>query len=157
MKSYLKKAPEDIRRISANSKFDTLVKDSNKANKRMAGMNRAMKKVYEDKPSEREVGTDSLVKKYKKDTPGQDTKLNETFNMAWTAGIGVTLSAEECGIRMKPAFEYHPSVEEEVRSADVEGVIVRTADGKTVVRKQKRNKKIIGSGNVNDGKPDDTL
>lgn len=42
-------------------------------------------------------------------------------------------------------------VEEEVRSADTKGVIVRTADGKTVIRKQKVNRKIIGSGNVHDG------
>ena len=61
---------------------------------------------------------------------------------------------------MKPAFELHPDVVdamEEVRSADVEGVVVRTADGKTVIRKQKRNKKIIGTGNLTDGKPDDTV
>ncbi len=118
-------------------------------------------KINEDSPSQREIGTNTLVKKYKKETPGQEkSDLNETFNMAWTAGIGVTLSAEECGIKMKPAFELHPDVVdamEEVRSSDVEGVIVRTADGKTIVRRQKRNKKIIGSGNVNDGKPDDTL
>lgn len=117
--------------------------------------------IDEDTPSQREIGTTSLAKKYKKDTPGQEkADMNETFNMAWTAGIGVTLSAEECGIKMKPAFELHPDVVdamEEVRSADVEGVIVRTADGKTIVRKQKRNKKIIGTGNLTDGKPNDTL
>ena len=117
--------------------------------------------VSEDTAADREIGTDKLTKKYKKDTPGQEkADLNETFNMAWTAGIGVTLSAEECGIRMKPAFELHPDVVdamEEVRSADVEGVVVRTASGKTVVRKQKRNRKIIGTGNLTDGKPDDTL
>jgi hypothetical protein len=114
----------------------------------------------EDTASDREIGTNSLAKKYKKDTPCQKSNLDENFNMAWTAGIGVTLSAEECGIRMKPAFELHPDVVdamEEVRSSDVEGVIVRTADGKTVVRKQKRNKKIIGTGNLTDGKPDDTV
>ena len=117
--------------------------------------------INEDTPSQREIGTKSLIKKYQNETPGQEnTYLNETFNMAWTAGIGVTLSAEDCGIKIKPAFELHPDVidaMEEVRSADIEGVIVRTADGKTIVRKQKRNKKIIGSGNVNDGKPDDTV
>jgi hypothetical protein len=117
--------------------------------------------ISEDTADKREIGTDSLTKKYKKDTPGQDnSSLNETFNMAWTAGIGVTLSAEECGIKMKPAFELHPDVVdamEEVRSADVEGVVVRTGDGKTIVRKQKRNKKIIGTGNLTDGKPDDTV
>ena len=117
--------------------------------------------ISEDTADKREVGTDSLTKKYKKDTPGQEKSgLNETFNMAWTAGIGVTLSAEACGIRMKPAFELHPDVidaMEEVRSADIEGVVVRTADGKTLVRKQKRNRKIIGTGNLTDGKPDDTV
>lgn len=117
--------------------------------------------ISEDTAAEREIGTTSLTKKYKKDTPGQEkADLNETFNMAWTAGIGVTLSAEECGIRMKPAFELHPDVVdamEEVRSADVKGVVVRTPSGKTVVRKQKANRKIIGTGNLTDGKPDDTL
>ncbi len=115
----------------------------------------------EDTAANREIGTTSLAKKYKKDTPGQEkSDLNETFNMAWTAGIGVTLSAEECGIKMKPAFELHPDVVdamEEVRSADVKGTIVRTASGKTVVRKQKANRKIIGTGNLTDGKPDDTV
>jgi hypothetical protein len=116
--------------------------------------------ISEDTAANREIGTNSLAKKYKKDTPGQKSNLDENFNMAWTAGIGVTLSAEECGIRMKPAFELHPDVVdamEEVRSSDVEGVIVRTADGKTVVRKQKTNKKIIGTGNLTNGKPDDTV
>jgi hypothetical protein len=120
----------------------------------------------EDTAADREIGTDSLVKKYKKDTPGQKSNLDESFNMAWTSGIGVTLSAADCGIQIKGGFALHPDVieqmqsdafDEEVRSADVEGVIVRTADGKTIVRKQKRNRKIIGTGNLTDGKPDDTI
>lgn len=85
----------------------------------------------EDTAADREVGTKSLVKKYQKETPGQEkADINEIFNAVFA---------------------------EEVRSADIEGVIVRTADGKTIVRKQKRNKKIIGTGNLTDGKPDDTL
>ena len=122
--------------------------------------------VSEDTAADREIGTDALVKKYKKDTPGQKSNLDESFNMAWTSGIGVTLSAADCGIQIKGGFSLHPDVieqmqsdafDEEVRSADVEGVIVRTADGKTIVRKQKRNRKIIGTGNLTDGKPDDTI
>lgn len=77
------------------------------------------------------AGTDSLVKAYKADTPFSedlDKAFNATFN-----------------------------VKEEARSADVKGVIVRTADGKTIVRKQKVNRKIIGTGNLTDGKPDDTV
>jgi hypothetical protein len=120
----------------------------------------------EDTAADREIGTDALVKKYKKDTPGQKSNLDESFNMAWTSGIGVTLSAADCGIQIKGGFALHPDVieqmqsdafDEEVRSADIEGVIVRTADGKTIVRKQKRNRKIIGTGNLTDGKPDDTI
>jgi hypothetical protein len=67
-------------------------------------------------------------------------------------------------MKVKGGFALHPSVieqmnemEEEVRSADIEGVVVRTATGKTIVRKQKVNRKIIGTGNLTDGKPDDTV
>lgn len=118
-------------------------------------------------PKKRLQGTDSLVKAYKKDTPGQS--LDESFNIAFASGVGVTLTAADLGMRAQGAFALHPSVieemerraaeevEEEVRSADVKGVVVRTATGKTVVRKQKVDRKIIGSGNLTDGKPDDTL
>lgn len=121
-------------------------------------------------PKKRLVGTDSLVKAYKKDTPGQTNKsLNESFNIAYASGVGVTLTAADLGMKTQGGFALHPSVieemerraaeevEEEVRSADVKGVVVRTAAGKTVVRKQKANRKIIGTGNLTDGKPDDTL
>ena len=121
-------------------------------------------------PKKRLVGTDSLVKAYKKDTPGQANKsLNESFNIAYASGVGVTLTAADLGMKTQGGFALHPSVieemerraaeevEEEVRSADVKGVVVRTAAGKTVVRKQKANRKIIGTGNLTDGKPDDTL
>jgi hypothetical protein len=53
--------------------------------------------------------------------------------------------------------EVGDDMEEEVRSADTKGVVVRTASGKTVIRKQKVNHKIIGTGNLTDGKPDDTV
>lgn len=118
-------------------------------------------------PKKRLQGTDSLVKAYKKDTPGQVSEsLNESFNIAFASGVGVTLTAADLGMRAQGGFAYHPSViqqmheqevEEEVRSADVRGVVVKTATGKTVVRKQKVDRKIIGSGNLTDGKPDDTL
>jgi hypothetical protein len=55
------------------------------------------------------------------------------------------------------AFNATFNVKEEARSADVKGVVVKTASGKTVVRKQKVNHKIIGTGNLTDGKPDDTV
>lgn len=117
--------------------------------------------ITEDTAAQREIGTKSLVKKYQKDTPGQEkADINESFKIEFSAGIGVGLTANECGIFIKPGFELHPDVidaMEEVRSSDVEGVIVRTADGKTIVRKQKRNKKIIGTGNLTDGNPNDTL
>ncbi len=114
-------------------------------------------------PKKRLIGTDSLVKAYKKDTPFSES-LDESFNIAFAAGIGVTLTAADLGMKAQSGFAYHPSVieemdevEEEVRSADYKGVIVRTASGKTVVRKQKVDRKIIGSGNLTDGQPDDTV
>lgn len=54
------------------------------------------------------VATDSLVKAYKKDTPGQG--LNESFNIAYAAGIGQTYTAADLGIKMQGAFAYHPSI-----------------------------------------------
>ena len=109
----------------------------------------------------------------------EETDLNENFNIQFASGVGVTLTAGDLGMKVKGGFELHPSVvqeqetvhdkcgtpeccgecgvEEEVRSADVEGVVVRTASGKTIIRKQKVNHKIIGTGNLTDGKPDDTV
>jgi hypothetical protein len=91
--------------------------------------------------SKRLIGTSSLVKAYKKDTPGEGKKLNDAFSNAFETSRD---SVER-------------EVEEEVRSADTKGVVVRTAAGKTIVRKQKVNRKIIGSGNLTDGVPDDTV
>jgi hypothetical protein len=115
-------------------------------------------------PKKREIGTDSLVKAYKADTPYANESINESFNIAFASGVGVTLTAADLGMRAQGGFALHPSVveqmdemEEEARSADVKGVVVRTASGKTVVRKQKVNHKIIGTGNLTDGKPDDTV
>lgn len=127
--------------------------------------------ITEDTAADREIGTDKLVKKYKKDTPGQS--LDESFNMAWTSGIGVTLSAADCGIKIKGGFELHPDVvdymddiEEEVRSADVKGEIVAghketrvdPKTGKQIVvnipahvARGKMRRKIIGSGDVHNG------
>jgi hypothetical protein len=115
-------------------------------------------------PKKREIGTDSLVKAYKADTPYANESINESFNIAFASGVGVTLTAADLGMRAQGGFALHPSVveqmdemEEEVRSADTKGVVVKTATGKTVVRKQKVNHKIIGTGNLTDGKPDDTV
>ena len=115
-------------------------------------------------PKKREIGTDSLVKAYKADTPYANESINESFNIAFASGVGVTLTAADLGMKAQSGLALHPSVveqmdemEEEVRSADTKGVVVRTASGKTVIRKQKVNHKIIGTGNLTDGKPDDTV
>jgi lambda repressor-like predicted transcriptional regulator len=103
----------------------------------------AKKKAYqhagisEDTAADREIGTDSLVKKYKKDTPGQKTNLDESFNMAWTSGIGVTLSAADCGIQIKAGFELHPDVVDQM--AEIEEDVV-AADKKPVYIKPRRHK-----------------
>lgn len=121
-------------------------------------------------PKKRLIGTDSLVRAYKADTPFSEN-LDESFNIAFAAGVGVTLTAADLGMQARGGFAYHPSViqqmeeqevEEEVRSADVKGVVVRTSNpdgtpGRTIVRKQKVNRKIVGTGNLTDGKPNDTL
>lgn len=89
--------------------------------------------------------------------------LNESFNIAYSAGVGITLTAKDLGMVTKGGFELHPSVieeidiEEEVKTADKEPVVVpshKDAHGnvipsKTVMRK--KNKTIINTGNVHDG------
>ena len=92
--------------------------------------------------------------------------VNENFNIAYAAGaagVGVTLTAGDLGMKMKGGFELHPSVleeeevEEDVKTSDKEPVIIPShmdASGhvipaKTVMRRV--GKKIIKSGNVHDG------
>jgi hypothetical protein len=94
------------------------------------------KKVIDDsyKPTQLEVGTKSLVKAYQKGTPGQEkADLNEMFEIELAAGIGVGLTANECGIFIKPGFEMHPDVVEEEREneSDFRMVKVRTPKGWT--------------------------
>ena len=129
-------------------------------------------------PKKRLIGTNSLVKAYKKDTPGQS--LDESFNIAYAAGIGQTFTAADLGMRVQGGFALHPSViaemerraaeevEEEVKTADVKAEVV-PAHTKTIVdpksgalkqvtvpghvRRAKKNKTIIASGSVTDGQP----
>lgn len=106
-------------------------------------------------PKDRLVGTDSLVKTYKKDTPGQGGDLNESFNIAFAAGVGVSLTAADLGMKAQGGFALHPSVIEEMEARDLEEDAVsaekkpvyqgprRKADGsytpaKTVMRKSGR-------------------
>ena len=127
---------------SANSKIRKKIEAVDRASPHTehGKQSQIMKKIIDEEgntqldPKKRLIGTDALVKAFKRDTPGQS--VDELF---------------------QNAFDARADVEEEVRSADVEGVVVRTASGKTIIRKQKVNHKIIGTGNLNDGKPDDTL
>lgn len=116
-------------------------------------------------PKKRLIGTDSLVKAFKKDTPGQD--INESFNIAYAAGIGQTFTAADLGMKVQGGFALHPSViaemekmeevEEDVKAGDKEPVVIpahkdargNTIPAKTVMRRT--DKKIIKSGNVHDG------
>lgn len=121
-------------------------------------------------PKKRLQGTDSLVKAYKKDTPGECSEsLNESFNIAFASGVGVTLTAGDLGMRTMGGFALHPSVieemkrreleevEEEVRTADKAPVVIpahKDANGNTIPAKtvmRKKEKTIIKTGNVHDG------
>lgn len=93
--------------------------------------------ISEDTAADREIGTNSLVKKYKKDTPGQKSSLDESFNMAWTSGIGVTLSAADCGIKIKGGFSLHPDVIEQMDAIEEDVV---AADKKPVYMPPRRHK-----------------
>lgn len=120
----------------------------------------------ESDPKKREQGTKSLVKAYKKDTPGEG--LNESFNIAYAAGIGITLTAADMGMRAQGGFALHPSVvdqieeeeavEEAVKAADKAPVVIpthtdehgNTIPAKTVMRK--KGKVIVNPGdNPSDG------
>jgi hypothetical protein len=114
-------------------------------------------------PAKRLQGTDSLDKAYRGDTPGEG--INESFNIAFAAGVGVTLTAKDLGIQAQSGFAHHPSVvaemaaiEEDMYAADKKPVYVashKTATGKTVPAKtilRRTREKIVGSGSTHDGK-----
>ena len=117
-------------------------------------------------PKKRLSGTDSLVKAYKKDTPGASKDMNESFNIAYAAGIGQTFTAADLGMKINGGYAHHPSVikemedmEEAAKTADKSPVIVpshtdafgHTIPAKTVMRK--KSKTIVNPGdNPSDGK-----
>jgi hypothetical protein len=53
--------------------------------------------------------------------------VNESFNIQYAAGVGVTLTAKDLGMKIQGGFAFHPSVmqeEEEVIQEDEEIVVV---------------------------------
>ena len=70
--------------------------------------------IDKSKPSNREEGTDSLVKIYKKDTPGQSGNLNESFNMAFDYQGKPTLAPTAHDLMMKTqgGFAHHNDVQD---------------------------------------------
>jgi hypothetical protein len=84
----------------------------------------------ESDPKKREQGTKSLVKAYKKDTPGEG--LNESFNIAYAAGIGITLTAADMGMKARGGFALHPSVVQQMEEEEIEEA-AKTADKGPVV------------------------
>ena len=70
------------------------------------------------KASKRLQGTDELVKALKADTPGEGKTLDESFNMAINAGVGITLTAADLGMKAQGGFALHPSVIEDEDETD---------------------------------------
>jgi hypothetical protein len=68
--------------------------------------------VKSNKPSDREYGTDSLKKIYKKDTPGQ--KLDESFNMAfdYQGKPNLAPTAHELMMKAQGGFAHHYDVQD---------------------------------------------
>jgi hypothetical protein len=105
-------------------------------------------------------------KKYMKATQKNES-LDESFNIAYASGIGVTLTSADLGMKMTGAFSLHPSVieeaeiEEEVDTADTKAIKVsgkRKEDGTVSPphwAKVKKSKAIIKSGDVTDGESDE--
>jgi hypothetical protein len=112
-------------------------------------------------PKKRLQGTNSLDKAYRPDTPGE--KMNESFNIAFAAGVGVTLTSADLGMKIQGGFALHPSVidqiEENAVTSDREPVIIpahtdaygNRLPAKAVFRKTRR--KILDTGNTHDGEP----
>jgi hypothetical protein len=70
--------------------------------------------VDKTKPSNREEGTDSLVKIYKKDTPGQSGNLNESFTMAfdYQGKPTVAPTAHDLMMKAQGGFAHHNDVQD---------------------------------------------
>lgn len=123
---------QEVQYIKRHKMHTKREKDADPQQIRIAQDQIKKKIIDEDTPSDREVGTKSLVKNYQKATPGQEkADLNEMFEIEYAAGIGVGLTANECGIFIKPGFEMHPDVVEEEREneSDFRMVKVRTPKG----------------------------
>lgn len=67
-------------------------------------------------PRKRLIGTDELVKAYKADTPGYS--LDESFEMATVAGIGITVTAADMGMKIQGGFALHPSLIDDEDNTD---------------------------------------
>jgi hypothetical protein len=133
----------------------------------------------QNNPANRLYGTSSLTKIYKKNTPGQNKNLDESFNIAFASGVGVTLTSKDLGMHMQGGFALHPSVveqqivhdkcgtpqccgqcdveesvlsQEEVRSADIKGEVVPAHMRTVVDRKTGAVKQVTVPGTVRRGK-----
>lgn len=166
----IKRTNEETQATKARKKIEAV--DRNPPHTEFAKQAEIKTKIIDEQgncqndPKKRLTGTDSLVKAYKKDTPGASKDMNESFNIAYAAGIGQTFTAADLGMKIKGGFEYHPSViehmdevEEAVKTADKAPVVVpshtdaygHVIPAKTVMRK--KGKVIVNPGdNPSDGK-----
>lgn len=123
-------------------------------------------------PVDSQCPTDPMSSHYKqaqikKKIIDESIDLNESFSMAMTAGIGITLTAADLGMQAQGGFALHPSVVEEeeefvdeaAKSADKSPVVVpshKDAHGNVIPAKtvmKKKSTPIVNTGdNPNDGK-----
>jgi hypothetical protein len=130
-------------------------------------------------PAKRLMGTDSLVKAYKKDTPGENKKLDESFNIAFASGVGVTLTAKDLGMEIQGGFALHPSVvaeqevvhdkcgtpeccgqcgvDEAVKTADIKAEVVPSHNRTVIDPATGAQKQVVVPGHVRRAKQNRTI
>ena len=106
--------------------------------------------VDKTKPENREEGTDSLVKIYKKDTPGQSGNLDESFNMAFDYQGKPTLAPTAHDLMMKTqgGFAHHNDVQDVMNVTSIKEQIEKAFEA--TILEEDKNELAISMDNLID-------